>query len=98
MTDNMSNTFNAKASLQVGDKAYTYYRLEAAGDVSRLPYAMKVLLENLLRREDGVNVTAADVRFIADCVDAGFYRRACCGGSGCDARCHGGSWWRYQKN
>ena len=66
MTDNMRNTFNAKQKLQVGDKAYTYYQLDAAGDVSRLPYSMKVLLENLLRREDGVNVTADDIRFIAN--------------------------------
>jgi len=62
----MSNTFNAKQSLQVGDKAYTYYQLNAAGDVSRLPYSMKVLLENMLRREDGVNVTADDIRFLAN--------------------------------
>ncbi len=66
MSDHMRNTFNAKQSLQVGDKAYTYYQLKAAGDVSRLPYSMKVLLENLLRREDGVNVTAADINFIAN--------------------------------
>ncbi|RLL52748.1 aconitate hydratase AcnA [Mariprofundus sp. EBB-1] len=62
----MSNTFNAKQSLQVGDKAYTYYQLNAAGDVSRLPYSMKVLLENMLRREDGINVTADDIRFLAN--------------------------------
>ncbi len=66
MSDDMSNSFNAKQSLQVGDKAYTYYQLSAAGDVSRLPYSMKVLLENLLRREDGVNVTADDINFIAN--------------------------------
>ncbi|MDQ6997332.1 MAG: aconitate hydratase AcnA, partial [Mariprofundus sp.] len=66
MTDSMSNTFNAKQSLQVGDKAYTYYQLNAAGDVSRLPYSMKVLLENMLRREDGINVTADDIRFLAN--------------------------------
>ena len=67
MTDNsMSNTFNAKQRLQVGDKTYTYYQLNAAGDVSRLPYSMKVLLENQLRREDGLNVTADDIRFLAN--------------------------------
>ncbi|GAV21095.1 aconitate hydratase [Mariprofundus micogutta] len=62
----MTNSFNAKDTLQVGDKAYTYYRLNAAGDVSRLPYAMKVLLENLLRREDGLNVTASDINALAN--------------------------------
>ena len=62
----MSNSFNAKDTLQVGDKTYTYYRLNAAGDVIRLPYAMKVLLENMLRREDGVNVTASDINFLAN--------------------------------
>ncbi len=66
MTDSMSNSFNAKQSLQVGDKVYTYYQLDAAGDVSRLPYAMKVLLENQLRREDGVNVTADDIKALAN--------------------------------
>ena len=62
----MSNSFNAKDTLQVGDKSYTYYRLSAAGDVARLPYSMKVLLENLLRREDGLNVTAADIKGLSN--------------------------------
>jgi len=62
----VTNSFNAKDTLAVGDKAYTYYRLSAAGDVSRLPYSMKVLLENMLRREDGINVTADDINFLAN--------------------------------
>jgi len=62
----VSNSFNAKQTLQVGDKTYTYYRLDAAGDVSRLPYSMKVLLENQLRREDGLNVTADDINFLVN--------------------------------
>ncbi|HKI62848.1 MAG TPA: aconitase family protein, partial [Mariprofundaceae bacterium] len=57
----MSNSFNAKNTLNVGDKAYTYYRLDAAGDAGRLPYSMKILLENLLRREDGEVVSREDV-------------------------------------
>ena len=61
----MNNSFGAKTSLSVGDKAYTYYALKAAGDIDRLPYAMKILLENMLRREDGVNVTADDINFLA---------------------------------
>ncbi|WP_026195436.1 aconitate hydratase AcnA [Mariprofundus ferrooxydans] len=61
----MNNSFGAKTSLSVGDKTYTYYALKAAGDIDRLPYAMKILLENMLRREDGVNVTADDINFLA---------------------------------
>ena len=64
------NSFNAKTTLSVGDKPYTIYSLpEAAktlGDVSRLPFSLKVLLENLLRYEDGRSVTADDVKAVAD--------------------------------
>lgn len=60
----MSNSFGAKKSLSVGDSSYTYYALEAAGDVTRLPYSMKVLLENLLRREDGSVVNRSDIEAI----------------------------------
>ncbi|MDX8404552.1 MAG: aconitase family protein, partial [Mariprofundus sp.] len=62
----MSNSFGAKNSLSVGDKTYTYYALKAAGDVDRLPFAMKILLENLLRREDGAVVSRADVEAIVN--------------------------------
>jgi aconitate hydratase len=65
----VTNSFNAKSSLNVNGKAYTYYSLpEAAktlGNVDRLPFSLKVLLENLLRYEDGRTVTADDVRAIA---------------------------------
>ncbi|TLS77982.1 aconitate hydratase AcnA [Mariprofundus erugo] len=60
----MSNSFGAKKSLSVGDSSYTYYALEAAGDVTRLPYSMKILLENLLRREDGAIVSRSDIEAI----------------------------------
>ena len=64
------NSFNAKATLEAGGKTYTYYDLkaaEAAGleGVSRLPASLKVLLENLLRNEDGVSVTKADIEAVA---------------------------------
>ncbi len=62
------NSFGARAQLRAGDGEYTVYRLDAlaAGhDVARLPYSLKVLLENLLRHEDGVNVTAADIEALA---------------------------------
>ena len=58
----MNNSFNARAELDVQGKKYTYYKLDAAGDVSHLPYSLKILLENLLRREDGVNVTDHDIK------------------------------------
>ena len=64
------DSFNAKRTLSVGDKTYTYYSLSAAaenglGDVSRLPASLKVLLENLLRHEDGKSVTKADIEAMA---------------------------------
>ncbi|WP_026875958.1 aconitate hydratase [Jiangella gansuensis] len=60
------DSFGAKGTLQVGDASYEVYRLAAAGDVSRLPYSLKILLENLLRTEDGVNITADHVRAVVD--------------------------------
>lgn len=57
----VSNSFNASNTLNVGGKAYTYYQLNAVGDTSHLPYSLKILLENLLRREDGINVTREDI-------------------------------------
>ncbi len=66
---NRPNSFNAQQTLTVNGKAYTYYSLpEAAktlGAIDRLPYSLKVLLENLLRYEDGRTVTAADVEAVA---------------------------------
>ncbi len=63
------NSFKSRRSLTVGKKTYTYYSLKAAekalGDLSRLPFSMKVLLENLLRTEDGRTVRADDVRAVA---------------------------------
>ncbi|MBF0281177.1 MAG: aconitate hydratase AcnA [Zetaproteobacteria bacterium] len=66
MTQSTTDTFNARSTLVINDKEYAYYALEAVGDVSHLPYSMKILLENLLRREDGGVVTAEDVRLIAN--------------------------------
>ncbi|PZF81079.1 aconitate hydratase [Jiangella anatolica] len=60
------DSFGAKGNLQVGDATYEVYRLAAAGDVSRLPYSLKILLENLLRTEDGANITEAHVRAVVD--------------------------------
>jgi aconitate hydratase len=58
-----------RRTLEVGGKTYVYYSIEAAqaqiGDVSRLPYSMKVLLENLLRFEDDATVTVNDIKAFA---------------------------------
>ncbi len=63
------NSFQSRAVLTSGKKKYTIYRLPALAsrgfNLSRLPFSLKILLENLLRREDGVNVTAADIEFLA---------------------------------
>ncbi len=62
------DTLKTRRDLEVGGKTYSFYSLEAAaseiGDISRLPYSMKVLLENLLRYEDGQSVTVDDIRAI----------------------------------
>jgi aconitate hydratase len=63
-----SNSFGARSTLQVGGKDFEIYRLDALQDrfdVARLPYSIKVLLENVLRLEDGTSVSAADVEAIA---------------------------------
>ena len=59
----MTNSFKARTALQVGDRSYEIWSLAALPreKVERLPYSLKILLENLLRFEDGVNVTRADI-------------------------------------
>ncbi|HEY6933906.1 MAG TPA: aconitate hydratase [Marmoricola sp.] len=60
------DSFGAKSTLDVDGRSYEIYRLDAVeGDVATLPYSLKVLLENLLRTEDGANITADDIRAIA---------------------------------
>src|SRR3712207_4497771 len=62
------NSFDARAELEVGGRTYTIYRLDALQarfDVARLPFSLKVLLENLLRNEDGVAVRGADIEALA---------------------------------
>jgi len=64
------DTLNTRRTLTVNNKEYDYFSLKAAaekiGDVSRLPYTLKVLLENLLRYEDGISVKTADIQALAD--------------------------------
>ncbi len=64
------DSLKTRSTLEAGGKTYAYYSLAKAGDqlgdVSRLPYSMKVLLENLLRFEDGVTVTNDDLKAMVD--------------------------------
>ncbi|PWG02212.1 aconitate hydratase AcnA [Sphingosinicella humi] len=70
MTAVGQDTLKTRSTLNVGGRSYGYYSLakaaSALGDVSRLPFSMKVLLENLLRFEDGVTVTREDIQAIVD--------------------------------
>lgn len=71
MTTTGNDTLGTRSTLSVGDKEYAYYSLDKAaaklGDVSRLPFSMKVLLENLLRFEDGgFTVSKDDVQALVD--------------------------------
>ncbi len=63
----MTDSFGARKPLNVGAKTYQIYRLDAVkGAVDTLPYTLKILLENLLRFEDGENITAADITALAN--------------------------------
>jgi aconitate hydratase len=66
-----NDSFSTRRDLAVGKKSYAYYSLPAAEEsglagISRLPRTLKVLLENLLRYEDGVTVSKADIQALAD--------------------------------
>ena len=66
-----SDSFKAKDTLTVGGRTYRYASLKKAaqnglGNLDRLPFTLKVLLENLLRHEDGVAVTKQDIQALAD--------------------------------
>ncbi len=68
------DSFNCRRTLQVGDAEYVYFDLKEAEKnglegISRLPFSMKVLLENLLRNEDGRSVTKSDIEAVAAWLD-----------------------------
>ncbi len=69
------DSLNTKKTLKVGNDSYSYYSLKAAadkiGDISRLPKSLKVLLENMLRFEDGRSVNTDDVKAFAEWVQKG---------------------------
>jgi aconitate hydratase len=62
----MTDSFKARTELKVGNRAYEIFSLSALPQdkLARLPYSLKILLENLLRFEDGVNVTRSDIEAI----------------------------------
>ena len=70
MTAIGQDTLGTRATLEAGGKSYDYFSLAKAaakyGNIDRLPFSMKVLLENMLRFEDGVTVTEADIQAIVD--------------------------------
>src|SRR5262245_20178850 len=64
------NSFNSASTLTVGGRAYKIFRLDAiekagAGKLSRLPYSIRVLLENMLRSEDDRTVKRSDIEYVA---------------------------------
>ena len=69
------NSFKARKTLKVGAKSYTYWSLKAVekevGDLSRLPFSLRILMENLVRHEDGKTVKKADIAAFADWIKKG---------------------------
>jgi aconitate hydratase len=61
----IQDSFGAKGELEVGGSSHEIYRLSAVEGADRLPYSLKILLENLLRTEDGANITADHIRALA---------------------------------
>lgn len=66
MTSKSVNSFGAHDTLKVGEKSYQIYRLDAVLNTAKLPYSLKVLAENLLRNEDGSNITKDHIEAIAN--------------------------------
>jgi aconitate hydratase len=60
------NSFGSRAQLEVGGGSLDYFRLDAVDGAQRLPFSLKVLLENLLRTEDGANVTAEQIEAVGN--------------------------------
>ena len=74
------NSFGARQTLSVGAKTYAYYSLHAAeknglSSVSRLPFSLKVIIENMLRNEDGRSTSKADIEDAANGVSTRARRR-----------------------
>jgi aconitate hydratase len=65
-TNSSLNSFDARDTLKVGENSYRIYRLDAVPGAEKLPYSLKVLAENLLRTEDGTNITKDHIEAIAN--------------------------------
>src|SRR5580693_1953386 len=61
-----ANSFGSRATLEAGGATHEIYRLDAVPGIANLPYSLKVLLENLLRNEDGLNITADHINALAN--------------------------------
>ena len=98
------NSFGAASSLRVGDTDYQYFRLAALEEtgvrnISRMPFSTRILLENLLRHEDGRRVTAADIDFVArGAAGSGRPKRSASCRRACCCRTSPGSprWWTWR--
>jgi aconitate hydratase len=66
MASNTGNSFGARAQLKVGGRDFEVFRLDAVPESARLPYSLKVLLENMFRHEDDLTVHAADIQALAE--------------------------------
>jgi len=62
----MADSFKSRSTLKVDGQNYTYYRLDKVKNAARLPFSLKILLENLLRHEDGKVVSKADIQALAN--------------------------------
>src|SRR6476620_2883669 len=60
-----ANSFGSRAALEVAGERYEIYRLDAAEGSANLPFSLKILLENLLRHDDGANITASQITALA---------------------------------
>ena len=60
------NSFGARGTLEVGDESYEIFRLKAVPGTEKLPYSLQVLAENLLRTEDGANITTEHIDALAN--------------------------------
>ena len=60
------NSFDSRGTLEVGENSYEIFRLSAVPGTEKLPYALKVLAENLLRTEDGANITTEHINALAN--------------------------------
>ena len=65
-SNDSGNSFGARTQLKVGDRGYEVYRVDAVPNTGRLPYSLKVLLENMLRHEDGITVNPGDIVALAE--------------------------------